>query len=83
MSFEDEVCEIKSEDGQYIKILRAQTDLTIPPKGNHSWLWDTSEVTNNEEFSTKIYRIKPIKPRKWDYPLHRSVIIHCYCKIKT
>lgn len=80
----EEVCEIRSEDGNYCEILYAERNITVPPECNHSWLWNTSKATKDGKFPTEgIYRVKPIKPCTWDNLLKRSVFIHCSCKIKT
>jgi len=42
-------------------------EITIPPEGNYSWLWDTSDALPD-----RVYRIIP---RGWAAPMKRSVLV--------
>ena len=55
----------RDEENKYTGEQIADNEITIPPEGNYSWLWDTSDILPD-----KIYRIIP---RGWNVPMVRSI----------
>lgn len=62
------VCEIKEEGGNWAHEVKAESQISIPGYGNHSWLWDTKQAKPD-----KIYRVQP---RGWNVPLKRSIMVY-------
>jgi hypothetical protein len=61
------VFEIRGEEGDLVDTVEANSDVSIPSYGNHSWLWDTKKTEPD-----KIYRVWP---RGWTVPMKRSILV--------
>jgi len=62
------VCDIRNEENTVSHPQLSANGISIPPGGNYSWLWDTSNVAPDT-----IYRIVP---RDWGDPIRRSIVVY-------